>query len=105
MKAQFGQNVVDVWKVTLDIAPENWVQTLIDKKQLVWKKDANGPLLRIPAIEEIDKGKVLGDFAALRLGAIGDIRLRIGDYLVKENDGTLKNVSKKRFFKEFHTLE
>lgn len=105
MKAQYGQNIVDVWKVTRNNSPEDWVQTLIDKKQLVWKKDANGPLLRIPAIEEVKKGEILGDFAALRLGGIGDIRLRVGDYLVKESDGTLKNISEKRFFKEFHLLD
>lgn len=104
MKAKLGQTTVEAWKVTRDAAPEAWVQALLDQKQLVWKKDVNGLLLRIPEIEEQHKGEYLGELSALRMGGVGAIIARVGDYLVQEEDGNLRVVTERRFLKDYKTL-
>ncbi|MCL9638860.1 hypothetical protein ABUK63_03510 [Lactococcus lactis] len=104
MIAKIGEETVKVWQVSRDEVPDKFIQDLLDKNQLVWKKDTVGPLLRVPKIEEHQKGKFLGELAAMRLGGVGEIIARIGDYLIQGNDGNLKVVTEKQFKKNYQII-
>ena len=91
MKAKFGLETVDVWKI--DKSDENvpeFVKNALAKKQLIWRK--------------------VGDSDQLTFGSWGNLRFGYGaqtglanSWLVK-NDDDLKFVSEKEFEKNYEIL-
>lgn len=106
MKAKFGFDDVEVWKVTRDEAPETWVQALLDKHQLVWKKDNSGIYIRpengIKNMNTISQIAVSASFGSIATTAV---RAYIGQYLVKRDDGELRAVDEKHFAKEYKIID
>ncbi|MFC4651344.1 hypothetical protein ACFO26_00275 [Lactococcus nasutitermitis] len=108
MKAKYGMDVYcDVWKVTRDEKPEDWVQELLDKKRLVWKKDSLGRISLQPS-NNLEKLGLVSQILVSKSGGAAFstfIKAYVGDYFIRrEVDGEFLTVSEKKFEKEYSIL-
>ncbi|MDR0298256.1 MAG: hypothetical protein LBI11_06380 [Streptococcaceae bacterium] len=83
MKAKYGNQIVEIWKISHDTSDSEWVRAAFDKGILRWDK-MNGDVLRFP--------QTFGGIAP------------VGYYLILLNSHDYMAVTEKKFGKDFRIL-